>query len=307
MKDWFKTKCTERQEFVIAGYVPSTTSGKMVGSLVMAVYDKGRLVHVGRVGTGFKDAVARSLRDQLERLKRPTSPFPNKLPADAVRGVRWIEPKLVAEVELRGWTTTACVGAPPSRAFAGTRTRAGSSRDPPRGGEHQGRRHALAYASRPAALARRRPHGTGFGGVLRGRCRFGAAALIGRPFSLVWCPSGTASKCFFQKPAWKGMAGSVKRRDISDDDVLYIGDLDGLIALVQASILEIHPWGSTLAKVEAPDRITFNLIRERMSLDRVDRRRDRGARAAAGDPLENSSNDGGRGLRVVVPLTPKAD
>ena len=70
VKDWFKTKCTERQEFVIAGYVPSTTSSKMVGSLVMAVYDKGRLVHVGRVGTGFKDAVARSLRDQLESLKR---------------------------------------------------------------------------------------------------------------------------------------------------------------------------------------------------------------------------------------------
>ena len=69
VKDWFKTKCTERQEFVIAGYVPSTTSSKMVGSLVMAVYDAGKLVHVGRVGTGFKDAVARSLRDQLESLK----------------------------------------------------------------------------------------------------------------------------------------------------------------------------------------------------------------------------------------------
>ena len=39
MKDWFKTKCTERQELVIAGYVPSTTSSKMVGSRVTAVYD----------------------------------------------------------------------------------------------------------------------------------------------------------------------------------------------------------------------------------------------------------------------------
>ena len=38
--------------------------------------------------------------------------------------------------------------------------------------------------------------------------------LIGRPLSLVRCPSGTASKCFFQKHAWEGMAGSVKRRDI---------------------------------------------------------------------------------------------
>ena len=83
--------------------------------------------------------------------------------------------------------------------------------------------------------------------------------LIGRPLSLVRCPSGTASKCFFQKHAWEGMAGSVKRRDIGDDEVLYIEDLDGLIALVQASVLEIHPWGSTLANVEAPDRITFDL------------------------------------------------
>ena len=71
------------------------------------------------------------------------------------------------------------------------------------------------------------------------------------------------------------MAGSVKRRDIGDDEVLYIEDLDGLIALVQASVLEIHPWGSKLAKVEAPDRIT---VRSRSGrgcpVDCVDRRRE---------------------------------
>ena len=100
---------------------------RVVGSLVMAVYDKGGLVHVGRVGTGFKDAVARSLRDQLERLKRPTSPFPNKLTADAVRGVRWVEPKLVAGSSCGAGRATACFGTPPTRAFARIRTRAKSS------------------------------------------------------------------------------------------------------------------------------------------------------------------------------------
>src|SRR5215207_3808941 len=34
-----------------------------------------------------------------------------------------------------------------------------------------------AYASRPAAVARRRPYETGLGGVLRGHCRLGAAVL----------------------------------------------------------------------------------------------------------------------------------
>ena len=208
-KDWFKTKCTERQEFVIAGYVPSTTSSKMVGSLVMAVYDEGRLVHVGRVGTGFKDAVARSLRDQLERLKRPTSPFPNKLPADAVRGVRWVEPKLVAEVELRGWTSDGLLR---HASFKGLR----EDKDPsevvretrPRGGEPRERRQAFELTHPDRVLW------PDVGLTKQGLAEFYADIadwvlphLVERPLSLVRCPSGTASKCFFQKHAWEGMAG----------------------------------------------------------------------------------------------------
>ena len=150
----------------------------MVGSLVMARVRQGQARARRRVGTGFKDAVARSLRDQLERLKRPTSPFPNKLPADAVRGVRWVEPKLVAEVELRGWTSDGLLR---HASYKGLR----EDKDPsevvretrPRGGEPPGRRQRLrAHPSRPAAVARRRTHEAGLGGVLRGHCRLGAAA-----------------------------------------------------------------------------------------------------------------------------------
>ena len=311
VKDWFKTKCTERQEFVVAGYVPSTTSSKMVGSLVMAVYDKGRLVHVGRVGTGFKDAVARSLRDQLERLKRPTSPFPNKLPADAVRGVRWVEPKLVAEVELRGWTSDGLLR---HASYKGLR----EDKDPsevvretrPRGGEPPGRRQAFELTHPDRLLW------PDVGLTKQGLAEFYADIadwvlphLIGRPLSLVRCPSGTASKCFFQKHAWEGMAGSVKRRDIGDDEVLYIEDLDGLIALVQASVLEIHPWGSKIAKVEAPDRITFDLdpgedVPWTALIDAANEVRER-LRAMRLESFVKTT--GGKGLHVVVPLTPKAD
>ena len=102
---WLKTKCTQRQEFVIAGYVPATTSSKAVGSLVMGLYEDGELVHVDRVGTGFTAALSQSLWRELDVLKRQTPPFASKLSTDAARGVRWVEPKLVAEVELRGWTT----------------------------------------------------------------------------------------------------------------------------------------------------------------------------------------------------------
>ena len=95
-------------------------------------------------GSGPASRMARSLRDQLERLKRPTSPFPNKLPADAVRGVRWVEPKLVAEVELRGWTSDGLLR---HASYKGLR----EDKDPSevvretrsRGGEPQGRRQAF--------------------------------------------------------------------------------------------------------------------------------------------------------------------
>jgi bifunctional non-homologous end joining protein LigD len=80
---WQKTKCTQRQEFVIVGYVPSTTSRKAVGSLVMAVHDGGELAHVGRVGTGFTEALSTSLWADLEALKRSDPPFARRLSADA--------------------------------------------------------------------------------------------------------------------------------------------------------------------------------------------------------------------------------
>ena len=105
------------------------------------------------------------------------------------------------------------------------------------------------------------------------------------------------------------MAGSVKRRDIGDDEVLYIEDLDGLIALVQASVLEIHPWGSKISKVETPDRITFDLdpgedVPWTALIDAANEVRER-LRAMRLESFVKTT--GGKGLHVVVPLTPKAD
>src|SRR5260370_3552559 len=58
----------------------------------------------GRVGTGFSAGVARSLRQQLDKIKAAKPAFGKPLPAGAEKGVIWAEPRLVAEVEFRGWT-----------------------------------------------------------------------------------------------------------------------------------------------------------------------------------------------------------
>src|SRR5690606_10508888 len=80
-KDWVKSKCSARQEFVIAGYVPSTVSRKAIGSLVLGVFEDGKLEHVGRVGTGFSAAVAEDLFARLEPMRLKASPFPERLAA----------------------------------------------------------------------------------------------------------------------------------------------------------------------------------------------------------------------------------
>ena len=41
--------------------------------------------------------------------------------------------------------------------------------------------------------------------------------------------------------------------------MLVIDDLAGLLELVQASVLEIHPWGAKADRPELPDRVTIDL------------------------------------------------
>jgi bifunctional non-homologous end joining protein LigD len=101
---WLKSKCVERQEFVILGYVPSTVTNRSAGSLALGYYGNGDLFYAGRVGTGWSQEEARALRDELEKIKSTKPPFAKPLPSAAEKGVRWAEPRLVCEIEYRGWT-----------------------------------------------------------------------------------------------------------------------------------------------------------------------------------------------------------
>ena len=89
---------------MILGYVPSTAGADMVGSLVLGYYEDGSLEHAGRVGTGWTHKLSRSLRETIEKLRAPKPLFGTPLPKGADKGVRWAQPKLVCEIEFRGWT-----------------------------------------------------------------------------------------------------------------------------------------------------------------------------------------------------------
>lgn len=111
-RNWVKTKCIKRQEFVIAGYTPSKKGFPGFGSLILGVYDKGKLVYSGRVGTGFSIKQRLELQKKLDRISQPTMPFAVKPKDPGLRDARWAKPQLVAEVEFTEWTADGSIRHP---------------------------------------------------------------------------------------------------------------------------------------------------------------------------------------------------
>ena len=137
--------------------------------------------------------------------------------------------------------------------------------------------------------------------------------VIDRPLSLFRCPSGQGGMCFFQKHPAAQVHASLIRVPVEEkdgvEDYVAIADVEGLLSLVQVSVLEIHLWGSRRDRLEQPDRMIFDLDpHESVPWPRVIE--------AALDVRETLhklglesfvKTTGGKGLHVVVPLAPRRD
>jgi bifunctional non-homologous end joining protein LigD len=87
-----------------------------------------------------------------------------------------------------------------------------------------------------------------------------APHVVRRPLALLRCPDGASGQCFFQKHAHATFnQGHILRLRDGKDEIIAIEDIDGLIALVQAGVLEVHAWGSTIDSIDACDRLVFDL------------------------------------------------
>ncbi|MCJ2132556.1 DNA ligase D [Methylobacterium sp. J-026] len=310
---WRKIKCSSSEEFVVAGYMPSTTAPKSVGSLILGTHDDaGGLVHVGRVGTGFRDAVARDLWTQLDPLRIPSPPFDAEMPPLARRNARWVEPRLVCEVTFRGWTADDQLR---HASFKSLRPDVSPDEVVRRKAEARPKTRQRGAAALAALTHPDRMLWPDVGLTKEGLAEYYAEIadrilphVVGRPLSLLRCPDGLGS-CFYQKHGWAGM--DERHLQVLGDDAgnaVVIGSPEGLRTLVQASVLEIHPWGAPAADPDRPDRLVFDLdpgagvgwsdliagateVRERL-------------RASGFGAFVKTS--GGKGLHVVVPIEPQA-
>jgi bifunctional non-homologous end joining protein LigD len=325
--DWLKTKCSDRQEFIIAGFAPSTNDKHSVGALIVGFYKGNQLTYAGRTGTGFTHQMARDLYRKFKPLVIDKSPFGTVPPEE--RGVRtpvWLKPKLVAEIDFHGWTHGDRVR---QSSFQGLREDK-TATDVVREVKTAAAANKTATAKRRSAPVKSSKAGTNVGGITLTHpdrvywedvgvtkkdlaefysktWKWIAPHLVGRPISLLRCPEGAAGQCFFQKHASAGISEDHLHLVPEDGDkILSLDDLDGLLSLVQAGVLEVHVRGSTIDHLGDADRLVFDLDPGPGTgwKDVVAAARDVRERLAKLKLKTFLKTSGGKGLHVVLPIKP---
>ena len=326
---WLKLKCHQRQEFVIGGFTDRSNAAHEVGSLLLGVYDDdGKLRAAGSVGTGWNSSDGAAMWKQLAALETESSPFDAKHAptkgrwSKRARGSeRWVKPVLVAEVTYAEWTPDGSVR---HASFEGLR------KDKPAASV---RRETAKSVSLPAPLPTRvvqastvkvsNPErvidaSSGLTKLELVRYYEDVADWIlphlkDRPTSLVRGPTGVGGELFFQKHGDKIGIPGIRELDPAlwpgHKALLEIPSARALVGAAQINVIELHTWNSTAAAIDQPDRMIFDLdpgegvewahIQEAAVLTHT-----------MLDALGLQSwlkTSGGKGLHVVVPLTPDRD
>jgi bifunctional non-homologous end joining protein LigD len=102
--DWLKVKVKQEEEFVIGGYTLPAGTRTHFGALLLGAYRGAGLRYVGSVGTGYTQKTLASLHRDFQPLARKTPPF---VDPPRIKGVTWLEPRLVAQVAFHEWTDEA--------------------------------------------------------------------------------------------------------------------------------------------------------------------------------------------------------
>lgn len=362
-KFWLKSKCLQRQEFVIGGFTPPKGSRQGFGSLLLGLYNNhAQLIYHGHVGTGFDSKVLKSLHQKLKTLIQSNNPFDDlngrlvtKKPKIITKDVTWVKPILVAELKFSEWTTDHLLRHP---VFLGLRIdknakqvkaekmikqnkiekekiktkkdlkekKVNSTRK-----KHQEKipiKEDLPNVVAGIELS----HPNKIIEVNKTISKLELANyyqeisswilphVMNRPLSLLRCPSRTKSgskekshhACFFQKhhtTAFDPAVYSILVREEKGKKVDYImiKNLQGLIALVQMNVIEIHPWGSYKTDLEKPDRMIFDLdpgpgLPWQKIINGALLIRNELKKLGLTSYVKTS---GGKGLHVVIPIEPK--
>jgi bifunctional non-homologous end joining protein LigD len=325
--DWIKVKCDSRQEFVIGGYTVSENRLDGISSLMLGYFEGKKLIFAGRAGSGLSEREMRELLKKFEDLERESCPFDGLPQKKKGEKVVWLQPKFVAEVRFAGWTREGLLRQP---SYKGLRLDKEAREvvleeavlDEPE--DDEGEVNKMEKGEMVLGIKISNPDKVIFRKPLVKKidiARYYEAVaermlpyVEKRILSIIRCPKGISSPCFFKKhpttSRGKGVKPiAVKNSEGKDEEYFYIESAEGLVGEAQMGTVEFHVWGSRAEDVERPDMMVFDLDPdEGMELEKV-RQGVRDLKAIL-DRLSLESflkTSGGKGYHVVVPFEPSAD
>lgn len=345
--DWIKLKCKLRQEFVIVGFTKPQGTRSGFGALLLAVNEEGAgLVYAGRVGTGFNQKMLDDMFGQMKALEQDASPLAKKLTSAQARGVHWIEPTLVGEVEFGEWTREGIIRHSSFIALRSDKPASEVVHEYPRTpkdikapfkpkASKSGASKAEESASKPTRT-RSGKDKIEVAGVLishpervidkeSGLHKIDLAHfyesisdwilphLDHRPVALLRCPEGVEGEQFFQKHSERLAIPNIKQLDPELDPgharLMEIDTVQALVGAAQMGTIELHTWGSTYDQIELPDHFVLDLDPD----TDLPWRSMVEATQLTLSVLDELGLDayiktsGGKGMHILVPLARKAD
>ncbi len=112
--NWLKIKSNRRQEVVIGGYTKNDDTSKPFSALLVGVYEKGKFIYTGKIGTGFNNKTQKEMLAQFEPLVIAKPPFseepdinkPSRFRPNPPRAkATWLKPELICEVSFTEMTS----------------------------------------------------------------------------------------------------------------------------------------------------------------------------------------------------------
>ncbi|WP_095091760.1 DNA ligase D [Mesorhizobium sophorae] len=309
-KSWTKTKALATGDFVIAGYTTSAAA-EGLAALGLAEFEDGELHYRGKVGTGFDTGTAAELLARLGPLTSGAT-APEGVPREIMREMHWVRPLFSAHIHYANRTADNALR---HAVFRGLRDVGLST-------PVSAKRKRLISEADLATIWVTNPTRRLFGKT--GPTKLDIAVyyalvgdfmlphILGRPVSLVRCPTGLPKDCFFQRHAFTGMPPSVVTFEATNSEgetksYLSVEGAKGYLALAQFGVVEFHTWGTHRTSLDKPDQIVFDLDPG----DGISWREVVEAAVHIKAELEGlglvpfAKTSGGSGIHITVPVTGK--